>query len=75
MRHRAYIFGSVQLFLFLLKDFIIILVPLKLLLATVKQQLAEVDTSSLLLRAYFQLEEEKKSILFCLCSLSPAEYE
>ena len=55
----SYIFGSFQLFLFLLKDLIIILILLKLFLAAVEQQFTEVNKNSWLVRSgNFQLKEE-----------------
>lgn len=42
----SYIFGSLHLFLLLLENLIIILVLLKLFLAAVEQQFAEVDINS-----------------------------
>lgn len=55
----SYIFGSIQLFLLLFKDFIIVLVLLKLFLAAVQQQFAEVHEHSWLVwDRDFQLDEE-----------------
>lgn len=63
--HISYIFGSIQLFLLFLKDFIIILVLLKLFLAAVEQQFAEVYTNSLLVwGGDFQLTEENIECIF-----------
>lgn len=42
----SYLFGSLQIFLLFFKYFIIVLVLLKLLLAAVEQQFAEVDINS-----------------------------
>jgi len=55
----SYFFGSLQFLLLSLKDFVIILVLLKLFLAAVEQQFAEVHKNSRLVRGRdFQLEEE-----------------
>lgn len=54
----SYFFGSLQFFLLFFKYFIIILVLLKLFLAAVEQQFAEVDKKSwLVCGGNFQLGE------------------
>ena len=56
----SYIFGSLHLFLLFFKNFIIILVLLKLFLAAVKQQFPEVHITSWLVECRdFQLREER----------------
>lgn len=60
----SYIFGSLQLFLLFLKDLIIILVLLKLFLAAVEQQFAEVHKNSWLVGGGdFQLNRGKRLII------------
>lgn len=57
--HISYIFGSLQLFLLFLKDFIIVLVLLELFLAAVEQHFPEVNKNSWLVwGGDFQLRKD-----------------
>lgn len=56
--------GSIQLFLLLLKDLVIIFVLLELFLAAVQQQFAEIHSGSRFVRGgHFQLDDRRKDRL------------